>query len=187
MLPVRENLRTSLEFSVKVWGPRKGAASCSTDCIHSPQRDTKQRGAKWGRCSARTNNSSAYMKPPTQAYRPHTPHPLMHRRTACLLTAHSHCMLAPAPLHTLQARAQAPARQRVLCPGRPGGDAVPAAWAGAGVGCWRRARESLRGSPAPLRSGWAAGREKRSLRAMDPKPGGGEEDDCVDSGAETGG
>lgn len=47
----------------------------------------------------------------------------------------------------------------------------------------RAARRSEGAQPARARLRWAARRE----RAMDPKAGGGEEEDCVDSGAETGG
>lgn len=72
-----------------------------------------------------------------------------------------------------------------LFPGAPAargsagaGPAAPAGLGGAGRGGPQGARPGSRRRPRAERGG---------ERAMDPKAGGGEEDDCVDSGAETGG
>lgn len=65
------------------------------------------------------------------------------------------------------------AEARVVCPS-PSGKTLAASLASDPEGARFRSRRR------PLA-------ERGKERAMDPKAGGGEEDDCVDSGAETGG
>lgn len=85
-------------------------------------------------------------------------------------------------------------------PARPGEGAARSAAGGAGVVCRSRDGEtpaaSFTGSGcaglggpegARPRARWCPRVERGGERAMDPKAGGGEDEDCVDSGAETGG
>lgn len=88
----------------------------------------------------------------------------------------------------------------MLGPAWPGEGAAQGTAGVAFVVSWSRDQETLAASPTSSGCSGLGGPEGASPRsrrcpqtarggerAMDPKAGGGEEDDCVDSGAETGG